>query len=289
MNTLIGELSPYRRRLVEEAFQWLDANKSGTLDLDEVKGKFDPTRHPDVKARIKTVEEARFEFFNLFTNLHSANKGFTNDREVTLADFMDYHQYISTQFERDHEFKTLISGIWNMDLAQKSQYKGIAGAPAPGKFMKNSREQWKYDFHRPAIMGNDEGKTVIQHDIEYVSKEKTTFNDLKTAGCKTFEPDQTKGISVKGDMATRKDLAREHSKSPSKIKVIEYDVLDLLRARLKSRGARGIAGLGRSFRVIDDDNSGALCPEEFFKALRDYRITHDPEEMQSLFDRFDIN
>jgi hypothetical protein len=91
MNALIGDLSPYRRRLVEEAFKWLDTNSNGVLDLDEVKGKFDPARHPDVKNRVKTVEEARFEFFNLFTNLHSANKGFTNDREVTLVDFMDYH------------------------------------------------------------------------------------------------------------------------------------------------------------------------------------------------------
>jgi hypothetical protein len=91
MNTLTGVMSLYRNRLVEEAFEWIDTNRSGTLDLDELKGKFDPSRHPDVKARLKTVEEARFEFFNLFTNLHSANKGFTNDREVTLSDFMDYH------------------------------------------------------------------------------------------------------------------------------------------------------------------------------------------------------
>ncbi len=96
LNALVGELSPDRARLVEEAFASLDANQSGSLDLDEVKARFDPARHPDVKARLKTVEEARFEFFNLFTNLHSTNKNFTNDREVTLHDFLEYHQYLST-------------------------------------------------------------------------------------------------------------------------------------------------------------------------------------------------
>jgi hypothetical protein len=76
---------------VTEAFKSLDNNNNGLLELDEVKGKFDPSRHPDVRSNIKTVEEARFEFFNLFTTLHSANKGFTNDRTVTLQDFLEYH------------------------------------------------------------------------------------------------------------------------------------------------------------------------------------------------------
>lgn len=121
MDVLVGPLSGYRKRLVEEAFHHLDANHNGTLDLDEVKFKFDPTRHPDVMAKVKTVEEARFEFYNLFTNLHSTNKNFTNDREVTLDDFCEYHQIISTSCERDTDFKNLLVGIWNMDIAKVSE------------------------------------------------------------------------------------------------------------------------------------------------------------------------
>jgi hypothetical protein len=34
--------------------------------LDEVKEKFDPSRHPEVKSGQKTIEEARFEFYDLF-------------------------------------------------------------------------------------------------------------------------------------------------------------------------------------------------------------------------------
>ncbi len=88
---MIGPLSEYRTRLVEEAFVAVDTNGNGRLDLDELKQKFDPSRHPDVKAKLKTTEEARFEFYNLFTNLHSANKDFTNVREVLLQDFIEYH------------------------------------------------------------------------------------------------------------------------------------------------------------------------------------------------------
>lgn len=45
--------------------------------------------------------------------------------------------------------------------------------------------------------------------------------------------------------------------------------------RIKSRGARGIIGLARSFRVIDDNKSHYLDRDEFTKAMRDYRITDD--------------
>jgi hypothetical protein len=69
----------------------LDQDNSGSLELDEVKTRFDPTRHPDVRANVKTVEEARFEFLNLFTSLHSTNKGFKNEKSVTLEDFYEYH------------------------------------------------------------------------------------------------------------------------------------------------------------------------------------------------------
>lgn len=48
LNALIGELSDCRRRLVKEAFVKLDANGNKFLEVDEVKGAFDATRHPDV-------------------------------------------------------------------------------------------------------------------------------------------------------------------------------------------------------------------------------------------------
>jgi len=48
LTAIVGEISASRRRLVQEAFAKLDANGNGTLELSEVKDKFDPTRHPDV-------------------------------------------------------------------------------------------------------------------------------------------------------------------------------------------------------------------------------------------------
>jgi len=41
------------------------------LEIDEVKESFEASRHPEVKSGSKTVEECRFEFFDLFQTHHS--------------------------------------------------------------------------------------------------------------------------------------------------------------------------------------------------------------------------
>ena len=50
-----------------------------------------------------------------------------------------------------------------------------------------------------------------------------------------------------------------------------------------ARGARGIIGIGRSFRIIDDDGSRSLNLAEFRKCLSDYRISNDREEQDFVF------
>jgi hypothetical protein len=47
------------------------------------------------------------------------------------------------------------------------------------------------------------------------------------------------------------------------------NVLDSLRRQLAARGARGIIGLSRRFRSMDDDGSQSLSFAEFRKAVRE--------------------
>ena len=49
-------------------------------------------------------------------------------------------------------------------------------------------------------------------------------------------------------------------------------VLASFKARLAERGARGIIGLSRRFRSMDDDGSQALSVAEFKKAVRESSI-----------------
>lgn len=56
-----------------------------------------------------------------------------------------------------------------------------------------------------------------------------------------------------------------------------------------SRGARGIIGLGKQFRIMDDNNSRTLDMYEFTKAMKDYMLGFSDAEIKILFGYFDVD
>lgn len=69
----------------------------------------------------------------------------------------------------------------------------------------------------------------------------------------------------------------------------DEELVTIFRAKLASRGARGIIGMQRIFKIMDDNDSGTLDIQEFWKALCDFRIAVSPEECRQLFDLFDTD
>lgn len=67
----------------------------------------------------------------------------------------------------------------------------------------------------------------------------------------------------------------------------EAQLLEVFRTKLAKRGARGIQGLGRQFRIADDNNSKTLDIDEFKKAVHDFRIGLTPSDSERLFKIFD--
>jgi hypothetical protein len=63
----------------------------------------------------------------------------------------------------------------------------------------------------------------------------------------------------------------------------------MLRKKLAARGARGILGLGKLFRIIDDDRSGQLDEVEFKKALKEYKMNIDDPDIEALYKLFDTD
>lgn len=66
-------------------------------------------------------------------------------------------------------------------------------------------------------------------------------------------------------------------------------MVGLFRDKIKSRGARGIIGLQRLFKIFDDDNSKSLNDYEFKKAINDFRINIPEDHLSMIFDYFDVN
>ncbi|KAM7538893.1 hypothetical protein Aperf_G00000056269 [Anoplocephala perfoliata] len=63
--------------------------------------------------------------------------------------------------------------------------------------------------------------------------------------------------------------------------------IEKLRYMCLSRGASGINGLGRQFRVIDDDGNKHLSKEEFIKGCHDFKVDLTKEEVDQLFAEID--
>ena len=55
-------------------------------------------------------------------------------------------------------------------------------------------------------------------------------------------------------------------------------LLTMFRLTVMKRGAKGIIGLQRVFKICDDNDSGALDRAEFHKALKQYKIEITDEQ-----------
>ncbi len=253
LTALCGEMNPLRKRLVNEAFEKLDANGNGLLELEEVKDKFDATRHPDVISGLRNVEQCRFGFFEMFTSFHNANNNFSGDKAVTRTAFMEYHQFMNDSFERDVEFKNFLVGVWNMDLVSVGE-REYAGSH-PNVRGKNSREQWKYENHK--ILYGKPGDQMLAHEVQdqrarQPVEREFVQNQMQAAGGR----DQrnfagNKGIAVQGERNAR----RKQQENRSSAYKSNDELIDKVRKTIKARGARGILNLGKSFKIMDDDGS----------------------------------
>jgi len=65
------------------------------------------------------------------------------------------------------------------------------------------------------------------------------------------------------------------------------DPIEKLRLLCLQRGASGILGLGKSFRIMDDNRSGDLSYEEFKKGMHDVGLQLNDEEVAAMFLEFD--
>ncbi|KAH8242855.1 hypothetical protein KR032_002602 [Drosophila birchii] len=70
---------------------------------------------------------------------------------------------------------------------------------------------------------------------------------------------------------------------------LDKDPIYKLRLQCFTRGATGILGLSRTFRVMDDDGSKSLNAEEFKKGVTDIGLELSDSEIQQMFTSFDTD
>jgi len=67
----------------------------------------------------------------------------------------------------------------------------------------------------------------------------------------------------------------------------EAKIMEHIRKRIAARGARGIAGISKKFKIADDDGSKSLDVNEFKKAMHDFRMDLSEKQCEIAFGVFD--
>lgn len=90
------------------AFKVLDKDRSGQIDINDIKDVYDPRSHPDVIAGRKTPNEILKQFIEAF------EVGRERDGIVTLKEFEDYYANISASIDDDDYFELMIRNAWHI-------------------------------------------------------------------------------------------------------------------------------------------------------------------------------
>ena len=90
---------------MQQAFNAIDKDRSGVLDIKDIKQSYNAKKHPDVLANKRTEEDVLIEFLDTFEAAFAhKNQGKTSDGRVSLVEFFEYYQSISASIDNDDYF-----------------------------------------------------------------------------------------------------------------------------------------------------------------------------------------
>lgn len=76
----------------------------------------------------------------MFSTHHNVAQGFTPDKTVSLEEFMEYHQFVSSFIDNDNLFKLFMTGVWNLDLVSTATGVIKPAGQTPAIYGKTSKE-----------------------------------------------------------------------------------------------------------------------------------------------------
>lgn len=258
LRVVVGEMSQFRRNLVERAFRTLDFNQDGELDVKEFSNRYNGLAHPEVRSGKKTEAEVLVEFMETFERHHAlvADKTGAKDGKVTLEEFIEYYNNVSCNIENDSYFDLMISNAWGLEGGTNPASMPYAGTAQKVAHV-NAREAYRRDHHRNLFgTDNETPFTKQQGGKNWQSSSKTAmgsneiFSGQAAAGSNTIHNKD----AYKNQFGSTRDTGAGYSG----IKHKDDELVAKLREKLASRGARGLIGLQRVFKILDDNGDGTL-------------------------------
>ena len=247
INAIRGPMSPKRVAIVKEAFKKLDVDKSGQVEISEIKLQYNAKNDRDVKSGKKTEEEVYTEFTDNFQMNHDNRVGPRNKR-VNLDEFLDYYNFVSMGIDDDLYFVEMVQNEWKINPY----------------YSKVSSQQFDED-------NNENNGPNAPGDVK---NKKKRFG----AAAAPFGTDMT---PLTEDYK-KKNFYPEFLEEKKKDSPVEK-----FRNTIKKRGVRGVMAMRRAFMIADENDSKTLNLPEFIKFCHDYRIPIVGRDINLLFQEFD--
>ena len=259
-----NSLNERRQNIVKEAFQRIDTENCGIVNLSDVKSLFNSKNSPLVKEGYVTEEEFYNNFMETFQTHHNIFRS-AKIKKVNFDEFLNYYKYFSLTIEDDYLFEETLIFCWKLS---KSRIAYAGPKDNIKKIMENP------DSEAPS-------ESEISKNISLDSKNRTakkyfpsTNNRPTPYGINDEATDYSNLLHPKGDLNGIKLSKNE-------------DPISILRKRVFSRGPRSIMSLRRTFMLYDEDKNNHLSFKEFNKFINDYRLNISDEEKKKIFKIFD--
>ena len=274
-------MNAFRKALVDKAFARLDIDHSGVVDSSDIKGMYNPSKHPAVMEGRKTEDQVLQEFLETFELHHNLRAGQEKDYKVTKEEFHEYYNNISANIDNDEYFEVMMNNAWN--LTEK---------PA----VYQAEKPWAQEFGRPTPVQRTGMESL---ESPFSSKKKEPAPDSRPATVKgsaeklkASPAPMTKTQEMEGTTEQAKPLESKikfGNTVATDLPKYQNIMLERFRTKLVSRGGKGVVGLEKQFKIFDMDGSGELNREEFKKAISDYKLGMDERDLDNLFKMFDKN
>lgn len=258
---------------IQKLFSYFDFDRSGLIEFDEfiraIRGPMNPNRKKIVAQAFKKLDKDNNGWIDIndIRGVYSANKhpdvlaGKKTEDQI-LQEFLE-------TFETAHAMR-------NNDT--------------PNYVV--TKEEFEEYYNNISASIDDDAYFKLMMENAW----KLTEESRKGMGTKGWSQDDTKGQSFgKKPQSNSGSNIFGRSTAPAKAQsepgvaqnATEAQLLENLRTRLAKRGARGISGIGKKFKIADDNRSGSLDKEEFKKAMHDFRIGMSDQQVAKMFVIFD--
>jgi Ca2+-binding EF-hand superfamily protein len=121
-------MNPKRAAIAKKCYSIMDKDKSGQVDINDIRQVYNAKSHPDVKSGKKKEEEILMEFLDTFEDHFADMRGHADSRNgtITMEEWLEYYNNVSMSIDDDAYFEVMMNSAWNLDGKRVSQ-KGWGG------------------------------------------------------------------------------------------------------------------------------------------------------------------